>query len=174
MTQGKDSVFVGITDHVGCQRVLMVRRRHGDTWWLPGGAIPLYTTEVSVARDWLKELFSVNVSIFDADVGPWKLSNGAQVHLCGGTIDSIHFLDDMEMCIHDGSENKHITEVAAMSTEDIYHHLYMARDMLWLQVRLALWAMYPQSLASKLGDQHDQPLMDDIGWFKGYKWTRPH
>jgi hypothetical protein len=60
-----------------------------------------------------------------------------------------------------------------MSSEDIYYHLYTAKDMPWGQAMLALWAMYPQSLAAKFGSQTNASLKEDIGWFDDHNWTRP-
>ena len=174
MTQVNDSVFVGITDHIGHQRVLMVRRRCDRQFWLPGGKRP-ETGSVDIhADEWLKLLFCCGtITIEKMVAGPWKLSNNSLAYLVSARIHGLADLDGIDLQVRDGFENEYITGAAALSLEDIHHHLYTAKDMPWGQAKMALWAMYSESLKVKYGDQKHRPLKEDIGWFDNYTWIRP-
>lgn len=173
MIQAQDSVFVGLTDSIGHERVLMVYRRSGD-WWLPGGAIPPTGQIIDHARTWSERLFTCgSIKLPDEHVARWKLSSGNHAYLVKPTIHGLTDLDEVELQIRDGTENEYITSAAAMSIEDIHHHLYMKHDLPWGQAKMALWAMYTQSLTSRHGHQMGDPLKDDIGEFGGHHWRRP-
>ncbi len=175
MTQANDSVFVGITDHIGHQRVLMVRRRSDGQFWLPGGKM-LETGFIGNHADtWLNRLFCCStIKIEKMIAGPWKLSNDSLAYLVSARIlRRLADLDGIDLQVRNGFENEYITEATALSLEDIHYHLYTAKDMPWGQAKMALWAMYSESLRIKCGDQKHRPLKEDIGQFDSYTWIRP-